>query len=581
MGKIIISTLISILPFTQLSHPHEEDPFTTYIQEKLIELGYLEVATGVNDKTSQAAIKLFQEKSGLIVDGMVGENTFLQLMLAENPTDNNSSATSSSAEDLVIDDKPPVWDEEQPPYASEIGTLFNLNMPSVSDNVGIVSYEVYVNGALSTYATISDSRLLITPKYDITCADQLIYVIAFDEAGNSSQSPSFTIPQTDPCISTSSSSSSSSSSQSYFAVSFGGTSGDQGRGIAVDSSGNSYITGYFEGTVDFGGGDVTSAGNPDIFVLKLDSSGASQWANTYGGTSTDRGYSIAVDSSGNSYITGYFEGTVDFGGGDITAGSNEIFVLKLNSSGTFQWVNTYGSTSSDAGNGIAVDSSGNAYITGFFQGTVDFGGGDVTSAGNMDIFVLKLNSSGTFQWVNTYGSTSDDRGWDIAVDSSGNSYITGSFQGTVDFGGGDVTSAGNTDFFVLKLNSSGTFQWANTYGGTSTDRGYGIAVDSSGNSYITGSFQGTVDFGGGDITATANSDIFVLKLNSSGTFQWVNTYGSTSNNLGLGIAVDSSGKFYTTGGFQGTIDFGGGDITATANSDIFVLNLNSSGQYRD
>ena len=120
-----------------------------------------------------------------------------------------------------------------------------------------------------------------------------------------------------------------------------------------------------------------------------------------------------------------------------------------------------------------------------------------------------------------------------------------------------------------------------TYGGTSTDRGYGIAVDSSGNSYITGSFQGTVDFGGGDITATANSDIFVLKLNSSGTFQWVNTYGSTSNNLGLGVAVDSSGKFYSTGGFQGTVDFGGGDITATANSDIFVLHLNSLEHYSD
>ena len=118
-------------------------------------------------------------------------------MLAENPTDNNSSVTSSSDEDLVIDDKPPVWDEEQPPYASEIGSLFNLNMPSVTDNVGIVSYEVYVNGILSTYATISDSTLLVTPKYDMTCADQLIYVIAFDEAGNSSQSPTFTIPQTD------------------------------------------------------------------------------------------------------------------------------------------------------------------------------------------------------------------------------------------------------------------------------------------------------------------------------------------------------------------------------------------------
>ena len=103
------------------------------------------------------------------------------------------------------------------------------------------------------------------------------------------------------------------------------------------------------------------------------------------------------------------------------------------------------------------------------------------------------------------------------MDSSGNSYITGYFEGTVDFGGGDIT-AGNTDIFVLKLDSSGVSQWANTYGGTSTDRGYGIAVDSSGNSYITGSFQGTVDFGGGDITATANSDIFVLNLNSFGQY---------------------------------------------------------------
>ena len=231
----------------------------------------------------------------------------------------------------------------------------------------------------------------------MTCGDQFIYVIAFDEAGNSSQSPSFTIPQTDPCISTSSSSSSSSSSQSYFAVSFGGTSGDQGRGIAVDSSGNSYITGYFEGTVDFGGGDVTSAGNPDIFVLKLDSSGVSQWANTYGGTSTERGYSIAVDSSGNAYITGFFNGTVDFGGGDVTsAGSNEIFVLKLDSSGVSQWVNTYGSTSNNLGLGIAVDSSGKFYTTGGFQGTVDFGGGDITATANSDIFVLHLNSLGQY-----------------------------------------------------------------------------------------------------------------------------------------------------------------------------------------
>ena len=640
MGKIIISTLISILPFTQLSHPHEEDPFTTYIQEKLIELGYLEVATGVNDKTSQAAIKLFQKKSGLIVDGMVGENTFLQLMLAENPTDNNSSATSSSAEDLVIDDKPPVWDEEQPPYASEIGSLFNLNMPSVTDNVGIVSYEVYVNGALSSYATISDSTLLVTPKYDMTCADQLIYVIAFDEAGNSSQSPTFTILQTDPCISTSSSS--SSSSQSYFAVSFGGTSGDQGQGIAVDSSGNSYITGNFQDTVDFGEGDVTSAGNNDIFVLKLNSSGTLQWVNTYAGSLNDQGQNIAVDSSGNSYITGYFQGTIDFGEGDVTsAGNNDIFVLKLNSSGTFQWVQTYGGSENDSVYDLTIDSSNNIIVAGIFRGTVDFGSGNIVSSGGIDAFVLKLNSSGTFQWVQTYGGTSsefaysvdvdssdnlyisgeysntvdfgggaetaeaghcdifvlklnssgtfqwvetlgsfgNDRALHITADSSGNSYTTGEFTSTTNFGEGNVANNGGFDIFVLKLNSSGTFQWVQTYGGTSNDRGQNIQLDSSNNPIIVGQFQETTDFGSGNITSSGSTDIFVLKLNSSGTFQWVQTYGDSTGDSGTGVAVDSSDNILISGYFQGTVDFGGGDVTSIGGNDIFVLKLNSSGQY--
>ena len=640
MGKIIISTLISILPFTQLSHPHEEDPFTTYIQEKLIELGYLEVATGVNDKTSQAAIKLFQEKSGLIVDGMVGENTFLQLMLAENPTDNNSSVTSSSAEDLVIDDKPPVWDEEQPPYASEIGSLFNLNMPSVNDNVGIVSYEVYVNGALSSYATISDSTLLVTPKYDMTCADQLIYVIAFDEAGNSSQSPTFTIPKSDLCIS--SSSSSSSSSQSYFAVSFGGTSGDQGQGIAVDSSGNSYITGNFQDTVDFGEGDVTSAGNNDIFVLKLNSSGTLQWVNTYAGSLNDQGLNIAVDSSGNSYITGYFQGTVDFGGGNVTsAGNNDIFVLKLNSSGTFQWVQTYGGSENDSVYDLTIDSSNNIIVAGIFRGTVNFGSGNIVSSGGIDAFVLKLNSSGTFQWVQTYGGTSsefaysvdvdssdnlyisgeysntvdfgggaetaeaghcdifilklnssgtfqwvetlgsfgNDRALHITADSSGNSYTTGEFTSTTNFGGGNVANNGGFDIFVLKLNSSGTFQWVQTYGGTSNDRGQNIQLDSSNNPIIVGQFQETTDFGSGNITSSGSTDIFVLKLNSSGTFQWVQTYGDSTGDSGTGVAVDSSDNILISGYFQGTVDFGGGDVTSIGGNDIFVLKLNSSGQY--
>jgi len=583
---ILLSVFFSLFLPSLAQAEVVDDPFTVYIQEKLIALGLLEgEPTGINNQATQQAIKTFQEKAGLVVDGLVGDNTFSKLLFGESAYLQTSPTTTvpltpSTTVPTGPDTKAPVWDKTQPPFGSEIGSLFNLNMPSVTDNVGIISYEVYVNGALSTHVSISDSKLLVTPKYDMACADQLIYVIAFDEAGNSSQSPAFTIPQSDPCISVIASSSSS-SSQLYFAVTFGGTNNNQGESIAVDSSGNIYITGYFYETVDFGGGNVTSAGSADIFVLKLNSSGTFQWVNTYGGTSFDFGRGIAVDSSGNIYITGYFYETVDFGGGNVTsAGSADIFILKLNSSATFQWVSTFGSTSIDVGEDITVDSSGNSYITGYFEGTVDFGAGNVTSAGSADIFVLKLNSSGTFQWVNTYGGSAFDVGMDITVDSSGNSYITGYFEGTVDFGAGNVTSAGAADIFILKLNSSGTFQWVNIFGGTSTDVGQGIAVDSSGNSYITGYFQGTVDFGGGNVTSAGSDDIFVLKLNSSGTFQWVSTFGGTSIDDGEDIAVDSSGNSYITGWFRETVDFGGGNVTSAGGADIIVLKLNSSGTFQ-
>lgn len=337
MKKLILLFVFFSLFLPSLAQAEDvEDPFTIYIQGKLIALGLFEgEPTGTNDQATQLAIKAFQEKAGLDVDGMVGVNTFPKLLLGESAYLQTSPTTTVPVTTTTTvptgpDIEPPVWNEEQPPFASEIGSLFNLNMPSVTDNVGIVSYEVYVNGALSSHVSISDSKLLVTPKYDMTCADQLIYVIAFDEAGNPSQSPTFTIPKSDMCISA------PASSQTYFAVTFGGTSGDFPEAIAVDSSGNSYITGYFSGTVDFGSGDITAIGSTDIFIVKLNSSGTFQWVKTYGGAGgLSFGNDIAIDSYGNSYITGFFQETVDFGGGNVTsAGIYDIFVLKLNSSGT-------------------------------------------------------------------------------------------------------------------------------------------------------------------------------------------------------------------------------------------------------
>jgi hypothetical protein len=437
-----------------------------------------------------------------------------------------------------------------------------------------------------------------------------------------------------------------SSAQTTVSV-FDGTSNELGHSIKVDSSGNIYTTGYFLGTVDFDPGEgitnLTSVGNLDVFVSKLNSSGDFLWAKSFGGFSEDIGHSIAVDGSGNVYTTGYFYESVDFDPGEGTAnltsaGEQDVFVSKLNSSGDFLWAKSFGGILYDAAYSIATDNSGNVYTTGFFQGTVDFDPSDGTtnrtSVGSTDVFVSKLNSSGDLLWAMGFGGTSDDWGYSIAVDSSGNVYITGFFYdvfvsklnssgdflwvksfsgsaskyshsiavdssgnvyttgyflGTADFDPGEgianLTSAGFADAYVSKLDSSGNHVWVKSFGGSSGTYGHSIAVDSSGNVYTTGSFYESSDFdpgaGTANLTSVAEEDAFVSKLNSSGDLLWAKGFGGTSNDSGYSIAVDSSGNVYTTGFFYDTVDFDPGEgtmnLTSAGGSDVFVLKLNSLG----
>ncbi|MBN4046695.1 SBBP repeat-containing protein, partial [bacterium AH-315-P07] len=391
-----------------------------------------------------------------------------------------------------------------------------------------------------------------------------------------------------------------SSGNFVWAKSIGGASSVIGAGIAVDSAGNVYTTGYFQGTADFDPGastsNLTSAGLRDIFVQKLDTSGNFVWAKRMGGGSNDYGQGIAVDDAGNVYTIGWFIGTVDFdpaaGTTNLTsAGSEDVFVQKLDTTGTFVWAKAMGGSSNDGGYGIAVDAAGNVYTTGLFRVTADFDPdpgttANLISAGNADIFVLKLDAAGSFVWAEAMGASSgDDYGEGIAVDAAGNVYTTGFFVGTADFdpdtGTTDnLTSAGSNDIFVQKLDAAGTFAWAKAMGDTSNDFGLAIAVDALGDVYTTGQFGGTVDFDPDsgntvDVTSAGNSDIYVHKLDSSGNFVWVKTMGGSGSNGGAGIAVDAAGSVYTTGNFLSTADFdpdpgNAVNLTSAGLSDIFV-----------
>ena len=360
-----------------------------------------------------------------------------------------------------------------------------------------------------------------------------------------------------------------------WAKSFGDTSSDYPYGVAVDSSGNVYIAGYFYKTIDFGGGPLTANGtSTDLYVASFTPDGTHRWSKVFGNTSSDYSYGIAVDKSDNVYITGYFYNSVDFGGGTLTSnGSGDIYIASFTSKGTHRWSKSFGSTSSDYGYGVTTDASGNVYITGYFYNTVDFGGGGLTSKGSYDAFVASFTSTGTHRWSKSYGGSSSDYGYDIAVDASSNVYVTGRFYNDVDFGGGTITNKGGGDLYIVSYTSTGTHRWSKGFGGTSSDYGYGIGVDGSGNVYVTGYYYNTVDFGGGQLTANGSYDMYIASFTSTGTYRWARSHGSTSSDLGRDVVVDASGNVYVAGYFYNTADFGGGEMTSNGSYDIFLLKL--------
>lgn len=385
-----------------------------------------------------------------------------------------------------------------------------------------------------------------------------------------------------------------------WAKSMGGINIDWGNSIALDGAGNVYTTGFFEGSADFDPGagsnilSTTGVGDFDLYISKLDPAGNFVWAKSIGATSNDEGRSIAVDGAGNVYTTGYFQGNVDFDPGVGTnyltgVGSPDIFISKLDAAGNFVWAKSMGGVASDWGVSIVVDRSGNIYTTGIFAGTGDFdpgpGSNNLASAGNMDIFISKLDASGNFIWAKGVGGTSIENSFSIAIDYQGNVYTTGFFEGTVDFDPGIGTnllaSAGLIDIFVLKLDTSGNFQWAKRMGGNSNDAGCSLALDGSGNVYTTGYFLATADFDPGpgttNLTSAGLTDIFISKLDAAGNFIFAKGIGGNYADRAQAIAVDDLDNIYTTGTFSETADFDPGAATSNLTSagldDIFLLKL--------
>lgn len=378
--------------------------------------------------------------------------------------------------------------------------------------------------------------------------------------------------------------------------------------MALDTAGNIYAVGYFTDTVDFDPGPDTfymvSAGDRDIFIQKLNTTGDLVWAKRMGGAGADEAQAIALDAAGNIYTVGTFTGTVDFNPAAATnnlaasSGSVDVFAQKLNAAGNYVWAIRNGNAQIDNVRDVAVDAVGNVYLTGSFIGTVDFnpagGTANLISASTTfpDFYVQKLTTAGVYSWAKRVGGTGFDEAYSLALDATGNVYVTGYFSLFADFdpgaGADTLFAAPSRDVFILKLTSAGLYVWAKQLDGSLfTSIGNDIYVDAGQNIYLTGYFSATVDFDPGPdslfLTSAGGADPFVMKLNPLGELAWARQLTGISSNQALAFAVDTAGSVYTTGYFANTVDFDPGidnfNLTTASNaSDVFVQKLDSMGE---
>lgn len=383
-----------------------------------------------------------------------------------------------------------------------------------------------------------------------------------------------------------------------WAKNVGGPAILNGSSVATDLSGNVYTTGSFAGTADFDPGTGTfhlTSNDYDGFVSKVDANGNFVWAIQFGAGQYDAGTSITVDAAGNVVVAGYFAETVNFDPGisdfELTAlGGWDGVVLKLTPNGDFIFVKQLGGTDDEYITAIQTDASNSIYTTGVFNGVTDFDPDEVstfelTSAGATDVFVSKLDVDGNFEWAESFGRSEGDVGVSVAIDQSGNIYLTGQYE--------DIDTSGDYSIFIIKLDSDGNQLWnwelldSTTGIATGYNRVNSLITDAGGDIYLSGTFVGTVDFdplgAGFDLTGP---DTYICKLNSSGELVWAMVLGFTGSNAWINsMALDISGNIFLTGAYHEKIDIDPGAGVANIYSrysedeGMLVLKLDNSGNY--
>ena len=370
---------------------------------------------------------------------------------------------------------------------------------------------------------------------------------------------------------------------------------DRGLGLCLDPDGNSYVTGTCWGGLEFGPLTVynSTSYTDQIFVTKIDPDGNVIWMKNAGVDnnggfpySDDHGLDLASDSQGNIFVTGFLSNTNSYNTDatfdaitiDMDQYDTLAFVAKLDNDGNWQWVETFQGIVDHRDNGITVDDEDNVYVVGGFTDTKNFGTETITSDGSIDIYVVKYDNNGNFQWVNQAGSTRKDRANAIVDGHDGYMYVAGEFRGECYFGPqflNNYGSASKRDIFVAKISKDGNWVWARKAGSKKgSDRANSIIANNNGNIFVTGQFSSEAKFGDNEIDSSGDSiQVFVAAIDTLGEWRWVKQGGGASFDRGNGISCDNDCNLWVIGYFEDQITMETVNTAPLNGKDIFTFKM--------
>ena len=354
---------------------------------------------------------------------------------------------------------------------------------------------------------------------------------------------------------------------------------------ATAATGDVYLVGDYDASLTLAGMNLTVSGISDAFVAAFDAVGTPRWIRRIGGASEDHGQGIAVDRMGNVYVVTTVTGSADLGGGAPVAGgtSGALAVSSFTPAGTLRWSRRAGNSIDTDGLGVTTDAAGNVYVTGRFTGSVDFGGGalDAGTVGTAGV-IVSYDNAGTFRWA-LHAPGGRASFWDVGFDASGNGVIAGTFSGSVTVSGMALSAAGSYDILTVGVTTTGTRRWARAWGSTGDEYAFRVAVDTTGEAYLSGRFLSpSIAFGTDTLTnaASTTSDVFVASLTSMGDARWARRFGGTTDDGGTSIAIDTTHVVHAGGWFRGTVPFGSTSLTSAGLTDGFLVSLGADGTVR-